>query len=289
MDAHLRDLRYFVAVAEELSFTRAAADRLFVSQPSLSKQIRQLERSLRTTLFDRGHRAVALTEAGAALLPRARRILADWDEAHRTVAGLHERVLTVGFQTRINRGLIPTVTAAIARTLPGWQLRFRQISWADPTTGLSSGDVDVAIAWLPVPPGYASKTIRAERRWVALRADHPLAAVPEVPFADLTDQPFVALPTTAGALRDHWLATDQRRTPARVTATATTSDEAWEAVASGLGVLLLAEGNVAAFQRDEVLCRPVTGLPDSHLAVVWREADTREAVRVFVDASCLCV
>ncbi|MGW5644694.1 helix-turn-helix domain-containing protein [Saccharopolyspora sp. NPDC003752] len=70
MDVHVRDLRYFVAVAEELNFTRAAA-RLFIAQPSLSKQIRQLETSLRVTLFERDHRTVALTAAGAALLPQS--------------------------------------------------------------------------------------------------------------------------------------------------------------------------------------------------------------------------
>lgn len=69
MDVHVRDLRYFVAVADELSFTRAAANRLFISEPALSKQIRLLETSLRAVLFDRDRRAVRLTEAGEALLP----------------------------------------------------------------------------------------------------------------------------------------------------------------------------------------------------------------------------
>jgi DNA-binding transcriptional LysR family regulator len=87
MDVHLRDLRYFVAVAEELHFTRAA-ERLFVSQPALSKQIRQLERDLRVMLLQRDHRTVSLTPAGAALLPTAQALLRDWEAAQHAIAAV---------------------------------------------------------------------------------------------------------------------------------------------------------------------------------------------------------
>jgi DNA-binding transcriptional LysR family regulator len=85
MDTHLRDLRYFVAVAEELHFTRAAK-RLFVSQPALSKQIGQLEQSLKVELFQRDRRRVELTPAGHKLLGYARELLRQWDEAQQAVA-----------------------------------------------------------------------------------------------------------------------------------------------------------------------------------------------------------
>src|SRR5580693_3181179 len=153
MDAHLRDLRYFVAVAEELSFTRAAA-RLFIAQPTLSRQIRLLEAALRARLFERDHRSVRLTPAGEILLTRARLLLGQWDEAQGAVAeaaAVAETTLRVGFHTRIGRGLIPAVTARMTRLLPGWKLTFRQVSWRDPTAGLADATVDVAIAWLPVP------------------------------------------------------------------------------------------------------------------------------------------
>src|SRR5262245_32716097 len=103
MDVHVRDLRYFVAVAEERSFTRAATHRLFISQPALSKQIRQLERSLRTDLFDRDGRSVRLTPAGEALLPHARRLLEDWETALLAVSEATAQAgatVRVGFQTR---------------------------------------------------------------------------------------------------------------------------------------------------------------------------------------------
>ncbi|MCS7481503.1 LysR family transcriptional regulator [Umezawaea endophytica] len=289
MDVRVLDLRYFVAVAEELSFTRAAGERLFVSQPALSKQIRSLEKSLRVRLFDPDRRSVRLTAAGAALLPRARSIIEQWDEARREV-GAAESTLTVGFQTRIGRGLIPSVTSRMGELLPEWRLRFRQVSWSDPTAGVGGGEVDVAIAWLPLPDrgDLTWRVVSTEDRWVALPSAHRLTAAEVVPFEELLDEPFVALPTSSGELRAFWLAEAQRPRPARVATEAATSDETFEAVASGLGVVLLASGNVA--EREDVVYRPVVGLPPSELAVVWRAADRRVAVRVFVESCvrCLC-
>jgi len=294
MDVHVRDLRYFVAVAEELSFTRAASDRLFVSQPTLSKQIRQLELSFRTALFERDRRTVTLTAAGKALLPYARQMIEHWEGAQRAVvdaAAADNATLTVGFQTSIGRGLIPAVTATMERLLPGWRLQFRQVTWADPTVGLASGDVDVAIAWLPIPSSgdFLHKVITREDRWVALPANHRLAERRVVCFEDLVDEPFIALPAVAGALREFWLGNDHRRTPARIAATAETADETFEAVTSGLGIVLLSAGNAEIYKREDLICRPVAGLSPSELAVVWRAGDDREAVRVFTDACCLCM
>jgi DNA-binding transcriptional LysR family regulator len=289
MDAHIRDLRYFVAVAEELSFTRAAAERLFISQPSLSRQIRQLELSLRAKLFERDRRTVALTAAGAALLPEARRIIEQWEGAQRAVAvAREERRLVVGFQTRIGRGLVPSISSA----LPGWDLRFRQVPWSDPTVGLGDGQVDVAVAWLPMPGHgeYDWKVVSTEERWVALPAAHPLTARSEVTLADLAGEAFVAMPVSAGPMRDFWLAGDQRPGPAVVGAEAETAEEAFELVASGRAVVLVSAGNAELYRRDDVVSRPVAGLSPSRLAVVWRRGDRRQAVRRLVDAvvTCMC-
>ncbi|MCO1579197.1 LysR family transcriptional regulator [Crossiella sp. SN42] len=295
MEPHLRDLRYFVAVAEELSFTRAATDRLFIAQPTLSRQIRQLETQLRVELFDRDRRTVALTPAGSALLPLAREMLAQWEQARRQVgeaATCCDTVLTVGFQTRIGRGLIPTVTARLGAVLPQWRLSFRQVSWTDPAAGLLDGQTDVAIGWLPVPPnaGLSWKVVSTEPLWAALPPGHRLSTSDSVSFAELAGEPFVALPAAAGPQRDFWLGTAHRDRPALIGVEAATAEESFEAVAAGLGVSLLAAGNVELYQRPEVRCRPVTGLPPAQLAVIWRAEDDREAVRVFADSCvhCLC-
>ena len=294
MDAHLRDLRYFVAVAEELSFTRAANERLFIAQPTLSRQIRLLEAALRARLFERDHRTVRLTGAGEILLTRARLLLGQWDETQSAVAeaaAAADMTLRVGFHTRIGRGLIPAVTARMAQLLPGWKLTFRQVSWRDPTAGLADASVDVAISWLPVPDsGLLSwQVVATEDRWVALPAGHRLAGKAAVTLDDLSGEPFIALPATAGPLRQFWLAAQERQSPPRIAAEAETAEETFEAVASGLGVALLAAGNAELYQRSDVVCRPVTGLPPSQLAVLWRTDDDREAIRVFSGIFCQCV
>ncbi|MET9557160.1 LysR family transcriptional regulator [Streptomyces sp. NPDC006645] len=295
MDVRVQDLRYFIAVAEELSFTRAASDRLFVSQPALSKQIRQLETCLRVSLFDRGHRTVVLTAAGEALLPRARRIVDLWEEARRETveaSAAQRATLTVGFQTRIGRGLIPAVTERMGESLPDSRLLFRQVPWGNPSAGLANGDVDVAIVWLPVAhgAGLSWRVVATEERWVAMPPGHRLARREMVPFTELLDEPFIAMPQAAGALREFWLASAERPYPARVAAETETAEETFEAVASGLGVVLLSAGNVEIYQRPDVVFRPVGGLPPSELAVAWRSPDRRDAVRVFVNAcvGCFC-
>jgi DNA-binding transcriptional LysR family regulator len=291
MDVHVRDLRYFVAVAEELSFTRAATERLFISQPALSKQIHQLETTLRVTLFDRERRGIRLTAAGEALLPHARGVLSCWDQTSELIAeaaAAERSRLTVGFQTSIGRGLRPIISARFSERQPTWSVDFQQITWADASAGLLAGSTDVAILWLPVPDPTAIswRELATEPRWVALHPRHKLARRQTIPFGELLDEPFLALPESAGPLRDFWLATEERGgRPIRIGAEVSTPDETFEGVANGMGVALLARGNVEIYQPAGVVCRPVAGLSPSKLAVAWRSRDRRTVVGDFVAAS----
>ncbi|MER7990908.1 LysR family transcriptional regulator [Streptomyces noursei] len=289
MDAHIRDLRYFLATAEELHFTRAA-ERLFVSQPALSKQIRQLEEGLRVRLFHRDRRTVTLTAAGTALLPRARELVGLWDEAQRAVsdaAAAEAAELTLGVSTSVGRGLLPAIRARFAERRPHWRIRVRQITWDDGTAGLADGTADLALLWLPCPGQEALtvEVVATEPRWVALPAGHRLADAAEIPFAELLDEPFLALPERAGALRDHWLAVSERDgRPVRVGAVVAGADETFEAVAEGLGVVLLAAGNATIYRRPGVVTRPVSGLSPSRLALAWRADDHRTVLRDVLEA-----
>jgi len=289
VDVHLRDLRYFTAVAEELSFTRAS-ERLYVSQPVLSKQIRMLENHLRVRLFDRDRRTVELTAAGAALLPVARELLSTWDEAQRTVsdaAAKEESVLTVGLSTSVGRGLLSRARELFAERRPGWTFRLKQVNWQDATAGLADGEVDAAFVWLPVPgqDSYRIQVLATEPRWVAFREDHWLAGRDKVAFGELLEEPFLALPESAGPLRDYWLAVPERGgAPVQVGAVVANADETFAAIEEGSGIVLISSGNATIYQRPGVRAVPVMDLSPSQLAVAWRAGDHRAAIRDFVEA-----
>ena len=288
MDAHLRDLRYFVAVAEELNFTRAA-QRLHLSQPALSKQIRGLETTLRAQLLRRDRRQVELTAAGAALHTVARNLLQDWDDGVATVgdaAAQDARVLRVGTLTSIGRGLYPAITDQFAKRQPGWQVELRTYGWGEPTAGLRERTSDAAFLWLPIDAAEIETAVLAtERRFVAISARHPLADRQAIEFSEIINEPVAALPASAGALRDFWLAIDARAgRPPRIAADVSTADEKFEIVSSGAAITLLAEGNAGIYSREGIVCIPVSGLEPARLAIAWRRGDRRPAIRDFVEA-----
>ncbi|KND33670.1 LysR family transcriptional regulator [Streptomyces acidiscabies] len=290
MDVHGRDLRYFAAVADELHFTRAA-ERLFISQPALSKQIRMLERQLGAPLFERDRREVRLTPVGAALLPHAREVLAAWDTAQAAVEAARagqRTTLTVGMSTSPGRGgLLPAIRSRFTDLHPDATVKLRQISWEDPTAGLTDASSDLAFVWLPLPDPdrYTWLVVAEEPRLVALPQNHPLAARDTVDFTDLLDEPFLALPKSAGILRDHWLALDARNgRPPRIGAEIAGTEETYEALVDGRGICLLASGNAPLIALDGVTTRPVHGLSPSRLALAWRTDDHRPLVKDYIHA-----
>lgn len=288
MDVHLRDLRYFAAVADELSFTRAA-ERLHLSQPALSKQIRGLETTLRAQLLRRDRRRVELTEAGKALHAAARDLLAQWDEAAGMVAdaaAAEARVLRVGTVTSIGRALFPAVLEEFGKRQPGWQVELRSFGWGDSTAGLAGQEADAAFVWLPTgAAGIETEVLVTEPRLVALSSRHPLAGHAKVAFAEIAGEPFIALPASAGAARDFWLALGSRAgRPPRIAAEVSSADEKFELVTAGVAVTLLAEGNAAVYARPGITCIPVTGLEPARLAIAWRRGDRRTCVRDFIQA-----
>jgi DNA-binding transcriptional LysR family regulator len=290
MDVHGRDLRYFVAVAEELHFTRAA-ERLFVSQPALSKQVGMLERQLGAPLFERGRQGVSLTPVGAALLPHARRVLAEWDRAWHAAEqakGRQRATLVVGMSTSPGRGgLLPAIRSRFTALRPDATVELQQVSWEDTTAGLASGTTDVAFVFLPLPDAgrYRWTVVAREPRLVAMHGDHPLAGREVIDFAELLDEPFLALPEGAGPLRDYWLALDARAgRPPRIGAEINSTDETYEALLDGRGICLVAAGNAPLIALEGVITRPVRGVSPSRLALAWRADDHRPLVRDYARA-----
>ncbi|WP_306328658.1 LysR substrate-binding domain-containing protein [Streptomyces venezuelae] len=290
-DVHVRELRYFVAVAEELHFTRAA-ERSYVSQPALSKQIRALERQLGAPLFDRDRQGVALTPAGTALLPHARAVLAAWEAGHEAVRRAREAAsgtLVVGMSTSPGRGgLLPAIRSRFTDAHPEAVLRLRQVAWEDPTAGLADGSSDVAFVWLPLlgEERFRWVVVAEEPRLVALPESHPLAARERLDFAELLDEPFLALPGTGPELRDHWLALDARGgRPPVIGAEIASADETYEALVGGVGICLVAAGNAPLLARDGVVTRPVDGVAPTYFVLAWRADDTRPLVAAYARAA----
>ncbi|MCG5220853.1 LysR family transcriptional regulator [Streptosporangium sp. KLBMP 9127] len=283
MDVDTRLLRYFIAVAEEGSLTRAA-ERLFVSQPALTKQIKQLETQLDVRLFTRSRAGMALTEPGRALAERAPALVAGWDQMVREtrhVAGLAVRVLRVGFLASAANEATQHIIAAFARRRPGWRADMRQTAWSNPTAGLADGEVGVALLRLPFPGQQALRVevLFTEPRWIALPTAHPFATRDVIPFRDLWDEPFVAAPARTGRWRDYWLATDERDGhPPRIGAVTDQPDDWLSAIANGYGIALAPESAARYYARPGVTYRPVSGVSPSQVGVAWAPADDTDPV-----------
>jgi DNA-binding transcriptional LysR family regulator len=283
MDVDTRLLRYFAAVAAEGNLTRAA-QRLYVSQPALTKQIKQLESQLGVRLFSRSWAGMTLTAAGQALADRAPAVLAEWEQAlaaTKAAASRATQVLRVGFMSSAANEATQEIIAAFGRRRPGWRVDLQQAAWSDPTAGLASGDVDAALLRLPFPGQEEVRTevLLTEPRWVALPATHPLAGRDRVDFRELRDEPFVAAPEETGWWRDYWLATAERQGhPVRI-GYVTDQPDAWlAAIASGYGIALAPESAARYYARPGIVYRPVTGVSPSQACVAWRPAQDDDPV-----------
>ncbi|GGW22880.1 LysR family transcriptional regulator [Streptomyces xantholiticus] len=191
----LQQLRYFTAVAETLHFTRAA-ERVHVSQPSLSQQIRALEQELGADLFRRARGNIALTDAGHALLPLARRILADTETARhevQEVAQLRRGRVRLGATPSLCTGLLPQVLRTFHDLHPGIEIRIEESGSHDLVRELARGALDLALVVLPLPSSSpALSTVELLREDLVVISS-PAAPAPPAPLriADLAGEPLV--------------------------------------------------------------------------------------------------
>lgn len=191
----LQQLRYFVAVADTGKFTAAARD-LHVAQPSISKQVRKLEDELGAALLERRRTGVALTDAGAILLPWAKRMLADLDGARSEVAGLatlERGRLSVGATPSLSTVLLPRVLAAFHAEHPGITLSVVEAGSRDLVDRLAAGELDLALVILPVRREELFETtpLIREELVLAVAKGHPLARRKTVRVGDLRGVPLV--------------------------------------------------------------------------------------------------
>ena len=202
----LRHLRYFVAVAEELNFTRAA-QRLHTAQPSLSQQIQDLEQEVGVPLFIRTKRSVKLTAAGTAFLDEARLTLAQSRRAiasARKAAQPGERTLVLGFGPPAEIKLFPGTLTSLRASFPKLRLEFRSMTTLQQREALLHNEIDLAFLRPPIhEPSLEAIPVLREQLVAVLPADHPLAGEGPLDFAELSGYPFIEIsPLHSGNLFD---------------------------------------------------------------------------------------
>jgi DNA-binding transcriptional LysR family regulator len=283
----LRQLRYFVAVAEELHFGRAAR-RVLVAQPALSQQIRQLERELGVTLLARTKRRVALTDPGRAFLAEARRTLAAAEAAaraaRRAAAGETGR-LRVGYVDLATWLVLPRILRAYRERYPDVDLTLTELHRQPQREALARGDLDVGFFSLrAADTEFRGEQVALDPLMAALPEGHALAARPDVPLVALAAEPWVLFPrelkTQFGELI--LVSCAAAGFVPRVVQEASQLHTLASLVSAGIGVTLL-PASTARAPRAGVVFRPLAGeVPVLPLHVVWREGDLSPTGRQFV-------
>ncbi|MGC8518434.1 MAG: LysR substrate-binding domain-containing protein [Steroidobacteraceae bacterium] len=288
-DIKLKDLRYLVAVADTRHFGRAA-ERCFVSQPTLSAQLKKLEQSLGVQLIERQPNNVALTEPGEQIVARARRILEACEEVA-TLARSHRDplagVLRVALLPTIGPYLLPHIARPLQRALPRLQLHLHEYQTIPMLERLKAGELDVGILALPVDlDGLEARGLYSEPFKVLIPDRHALAQRTRVAMVDLEGQSLLLL-EEGHCLRDQALAVCSRAgLGARQDFSATSLETLRQMVATGAGITLLpqlaTEGTYGNARGTRVLpfAKPV---PSRLVGAVWRKTSARRAA---IDAVC---
>lgn len=281
----LRQLKYFIAVAEEHHFGRAA-QRLHMAQPALSQQVRQLEQQLGVKLFDRTTRRVDLTAAGELLLQRGRLVVNEVEALKADVFQVGEGatgVLRVGFSGSATYSVMPQMVRAAAVAYPGLNLDLQgEMLTAAMESSLLQGSLDAAILRPPVVSQEIEyRIVRREPLMVAVPAHSPLAEDRPVSMPELTDQRFVTYPPGSVVYRETVELCRRAGFDHRVGHIAHETSTVLSLVAAGAGVAVVPTG-VRAVQRQGVHYRQLEDAPIVELAIAWRREERSELLANFV-------
>lgn len=283
----LRQIKYFVAVAEERSFGRAAK-RLHMSQPPLSTQIKGLEQELGVMLLDRSTRRVELTDSGRAFLLRAREILGAVDEAAAEARGAEQGLrgrLEIGFVSSATLSLLPPALRLFRERFAGVELDLRELSSVEQLEALYEGEIRVGLVRLPLrAPGIEFEHVLAEPLVVALPVGHPLEDCEAVPLEAVAELPLIFFQRGLEPGSHEQIVELLGRVGAlpKVAQYSVHLQTVIGLVASGIGIAILAE-SARRMNREGVVYRPLD-TPDatSWLGLARLERDESPLVENFV-------
>jgi DNA-binding transcriptional LysR family regulator len=286
----LRHLRYFVAVAEELNFSRAA-ERLHMAQPPLSAAIRQLEQELGTELLLRTTREVRLTDAGHTFLEGAHRTLAELDRARvgaqRSAAG-EVGQLRVAFSWSAQFETLPAIGRLFRSSHPDVSLLTEEMWNARMLPALRSGAIDVAVALCPEVAGeFSYQPIRSEPVIVLLAQSHPLGGRETLDLRDLAEERFLFFPRELAPRLYDVMVGICRHAGFEPVATGESFHSAWELqILADVDVVALVPASVAPEVPNGIAAVPVADPPDQlETAIVWRKDDPSPTVVAFREAT----
>lgn len=289
----IHQLRMFVAAAEEGSLRRAA-QRLYIAQPQISQVIRRLERELGASLFVRSHQGVKVTEVGAYLLDEATNIIREIDRVatvirkakpgqdSAVIIGLVSGQMAAGEQTG-------PILSAFRSARPHTQILVRELNFATQFSALDNGAVDVALVRLPVSHDrFVIKPLFDEQRVLCVSRRHVLSEAPSIDAETVLGYAMVGLAGPSAEWTDFWLLNDLRGGPGRTYGgeIATITDLKYTLLLDSALVMPVAECAWRMGLEDPGLrAVPLTGVPPSTIAVVYRRGELRNDVLAFVDCA----
>ena len=279
-------MQYFVTVAEELHFGRAA-ERLHIAQPSLSHQIRRLEQQFEVKLLNRTSRRVELTPAGRVLLTEGRRLLTQSQRAIRLTRAADSEHLTIGFYGSAANAWLPRLLRAFNEQHPNVDVSVKDLLLGG-IEDILDGSVDIAFTRLL--PGQADvevEVIAREPRLVAIPNTHPLANRASLTFDDLRNESFITNPVIdAQSPPVRWLAEQARHgLPGHVAAQAASVQEILTLVATGRGVSLVPASVADHYPRADVNYVQVTDADPAVVSLAWQPGAVRPTVDAFIETA----
>ncbi|MGL4619808.1 MAG: LysR family transcriptional regulator [Chroococcidiopsis sp.] len=283
----LRHLRYFITVAEELHFGRAA-QRLNMTQQPLSRQIHDLEIEIQVTLFHRTKRTVRLTEAGKEFLERSYGVLAQLEQAivvTQQIGRGEVGRLAIGFVDSAMYTLLPEIVRVFREQFPLVELRLRELTTAQQIQALYDKQIDIGIVRSAISEsGLSVECLLHESLVLALAENHPFSAQTQVSLSSLADELFILFPAKMGPVFYEQIihSCQQAGFRPKVAQEAVQMQTIIGLVAAGLGIAIV-PASLQNFHRSGVIYRPLQNeIPNTGLYLTWRQHDSSPAIRAFL-------